>query len=41
MMKFSPDDPILTAFVLGELDPSEFSQVEAAMLADPVLQRAV
>ncbi|MCB1096136.1 MAG: von Willebrand factor type A domain-containing protein [Verrucomicrobiae bacterium] len=40
-MKISPDDPILTAFVLGELDPSEFAQVEAAVMADPDLQVAV
>lgn len=40
-MKFSPDDPILTAYVLGELDPSEFAEVEAAVLEDPELQVAV
>ena len=39
--RLSPDDPKLTAYALGELDPVEQAAVEAAVRADPALQAAV
>lgn len=38
---FTPDDPRLTAFALGELDGPEKDQVEAAVAKNPALQQAV
>ena len=36
-----PNDPKLTAYALGELDPNERAQVEAALQANPALEREV
>lgn len=41
MTKISPDDPRLTAFALGELEPDERAAVEAAVQSDPALQAVV
>ncbi len=38
---YSPDDPRLTAYALGELPEAERAEVEAAVQADPALQTAV
>ena len=38
---FSPDDPRLTAYALGELPPDEAAVVAAAVQRDPALQAAV
>ena len=40
-MKINPDDPRLTAYVLGELEPDEAAAVEEAVLLCPDLQDAV
>ena len=39
--KFSPDDPRLTAYALGELEGGERAAVEAALRDDPAAQAAV
>ena len=39
--KISPDDPRLTAFALGELEPAEMAAIEAAIKDDPAAQAAV
>ena len=39
--KFSPDDPRLTAYALGELEGGERAAVEAALRDDPAVQAAV
>jgi Ca-activated chloride channel family protein len=36
-----PDDPRLTAYALGELDPADRTAIEAALQRDPALRRAV
>jgi Ca-activated chloride channel family protein len=36
-----PNDPKLTAYALGELEPNERAQVEAALRANPALEREV
>src|SRR5438067_9600015 len=38
---FSPDDPKLTAYALGELEGDERAAVEAALRLDPVARAAV
>ncbi len=40
-MKLHPEDPRLTAFVLGELSPEETLAVEQAVAGDPALQAEV
>ena len=40
-MKLHPEDPRLTAYVLGELGPEETTAVERAVAADPALQAEV
>ncbi len=40
-MKLHPDDPRLTAHILGELPPDEAAKVERAIAADPALGLAV
>ena len=40
-MNIDPDDPRLTAYVLGELAPGEAAELEVAVLADPALRAAV
>ena len=40
-MKLHPEDPSLTAYVLGELEPAEASAVELAAAADPELQTMI
>ncbi len=40
-MKPHPDDPKLTAFLLGELPPEERAQVEFAIATDPAVSLAV
>ncbi|WP_193210959.1 VWA domain-containing protein [Luteolibacter marinus] len=37
-MKLTPDDPRLSAYLLGELPPAEAAEVERAIAADPALQ---
>lgn len=37
-MKHASDDPRLTAYLLGELDPAEAAALEAALAEDPVMQ---
>jgi hypothetical protein len=39
--QFSPDDPKLTAYALGELDAAEIPAVEARLQADPAARRIV
>ena len=39
--KITPDDPRLTAFALGELEPEEHAAIEAAIKDDPTAQAAV
>ena len=39
-MNLTPDDPRLTAYLLGELPPAEAAAVERAIAADPALQLA-
>jgi Ca-activated chloride channel family protein len=39
--KLPPDDPRLTAYALGELDPAEHAAVEAALRDDPAARAAV
>ncbi len=39
-MTFDPDDPRLTAFVLGELDPSERPEFEAILESSPEARQA-
>lgn len=39
-MKLHPEDPRLTAFLLGELPPDEAAAVERALAEDPALQAA-
>jgi anti-sigma factor RsiW len=39
--RLSPDDPRLTAYALGELDPAEAAAVAAAVRADPALEAEV
>ena len=34
-MPLDPDDPRLTAFALGELDPADRAEVQALLLDDP------
>lgn len=41
LSKISPDDPRLTAYALGELEPEEKAAVEAAIKDDPAAQAAV
>jgi Ca-activated chloride channel family protein len=41
LSKFSPDDPRLTAFALGELEGEELAAVEAALRDDPAARAAV
>ena len=41
MMKFDADDPRLTAFALGELDPEEAAPIERALSESPSLQREI
>ena len=41
MMKFDADDPRLTAFALGELDPDEAAPIERALSESPSLQREI
>ena len=40
-MKLHPEDPRLTAYVLGELGPEEAAAVERAAAADPALQAEI
>lgn len=40
-MNVTPDDPRLTAYVLGELSDDELRQVEHAVAADPALRMAL
>ena len=40
-MKITPDDPRLTAYALGELDPTERDAIEAELQKSFVLQQAV
>lgn len=40
-MKLHPEDPRLTAYVLGELGPEEATEVEQAITEDPTLQAEV
>ena len=40
-MKLTPDDPQLTAYALGELDPAERTAVETALARSPECRRAV
>src|SRR5437867_13414948 len=40
-MKLDPDDPILTAYALGELSESECSTVEAELEHSPETRRVV
>ena len=40
-MKLHPEDPRLTAYVLGELGPEDAAAVERAVAADPALQAEV
>jgi len=41
-MKFSPEDPRITAYALGEIeDPAERAEIEAAVADSPELQAAV
>lgn len=40
-MKLHPEDPRLTAYVLGELEPEEAAAVEQAAAADPALQAEI
>ena len=39
--KITPDDPRLTAYALGELEPAEHDAIEAAIKDDPAAQAAV
>jgi len=39
--KITPDDPRLTAYALGELEPAEHAAIEAAIKDDPAAQAAV
>jgi Ca-activated chloride channel family protein len=39
--KITPDDPRLTAYALGELEPEEHAAIEAAIKGDPAAQAAV
>ncbi len=38
MMKLTPDDPRLSAYLLGELPPAEAAAIERAVAADPALR---
>ena len=40
-MKLHPEDPRLTAYLLGELPADEATAVEHAIAADPALQLAI
>ncbi len=40
-MQLHPEDPRLTAYVLGELGPEDAAEVELAVAADPALQAKV
>ncbi|MEO5715221.1 MAG: hypothetical protein ABIT37_17210 [Luteolibacter sp.] len=40
-MKLHPEDPRLTAYLLGELGPEDSAAVELAVAADPALQAAL
>lgn len=40
-MKITPDDPRLTAYLLGELSPEESATIERAAAADPALRLAI
>ena len=40
-MQLQPEDPRLTAYVLGELGPEDTAAVELAVAADPALQAKV
>ena len=40
-MKLHPDDPLITSYVLGELDPAEAKAVALAIAADQALQQRV
>jgi len=40
-MKITPDDPRLTAYALGELDPAERAAIEAELEKSFALQQAV
>ncbi|NDH66281.1 MAG: hypothetical protein EBY26_07955, partial [Microbacteriaceae bacterium] len=40
-MKIHPDDPLITSYVLGELEPADAKAVALAIDADPLLQQRV
>jgi hypothetical protein len=40
-MKHTPEDPSLTAYILGELGPEDAAAVETAAAADPALQAEI
>jgi hypothetical protein len=40
-MKLTPEDPLLTAYLLGELSPEESAAIEAAAAADPAIRRSL
>ncbi|MEY3894994.1 MAG: hypothetical protein RLZZ214_513, partial [Verrucomicrobiota bacterium] len=40
-MKLHPEDPRITAFVLGELEPEEAAAVERAAAEDPAIQEKI
>ncbi|HEX7260479.1 MAG TPA: hypothetical protein VF258_01575 [Luteolibacter sp.] len=40
-MKLTPEDPGLTAYILGELGPEDAAAVETAVAADPTLQAEI
>lgn len=40
-MKFQPEDPRLTAYVLGELSAAEAAEIEQAAAADPAVRMAL
>ena len=40
-MKINPDDPLLTAYALGELDAAESRRLEAQLAAEPAAQETV
>jgi anti-sigma factor RsiW len=39
--RFSPDDPQLTAYALGELEPEEARKIEAVLRGDPAARALV
>lgn len=40
-MKLHPEDPRITAYVLGELEPEEAAAIERAAAADPAIQEKI